>query len=328
MDALVLGGTRFVGLHLLRLLHSEGHTVTVLNRGQTQASLPPEVGRIRADRSEPAQVAAALRGRRFDAVFDISGYRPSEVQAVANTLEGRVGHYVFCSSVAVYATSEVAPISEDAMLNRGPPGDYGRDKILCEDLLLEMYGRHGFPATIIRPPYVYGPDDHIAQRLFSIFARLTQGIRVIVPGNGLTLTHTVHVDDLASAFAAAPGQGQARGQVYNAAGPEAITFNAYLGMIASIMGVEAQPVHVEVRDYEAMLEKLAPIEAAEIFDYGWQESDVYSTEKLRHELGWSPRYDMQGGLKMTYRWWLEQGLDREPLEFPTDHRALAWLSSR
>ena len=207
-------------------------------------------------------------------------------------------------------------------------GFYEGIKILCEDLLLEMHGRHGFPATIVRPPYVYGPDDRIVRRLFSIFARLTQGRRVIVPGNGLTLTHTVHVDDLASAFAAAPGRGRARGQVYNAAGPEAMTFNAYLSLIASIMGVEARPVHVGIRDYEAMLVELAPTNAAEIFDYGWRQSQVYSTEKLRQELGWSPRYDVRSGLEMTYRWWLEQGLDRKPLEFPADDRALAWLSSR
>ena len=226
MDAMVLGGTRFLGLHLVRLLHSQGHSITVLNRRQTRATLPPEVGPIRADRSEPAQMAAALKGRRFDAVFDISGYRPSEVQPVADALGGAVGHYVFCSSVAVYATSEVAPILEDSPLIRGPAGDYSRDKILCEELLLEMYNRRGFPTTVIRPPYVYGPDDPGMRRLFSIFARLKQGRRVIAPANGLTLTHTVHVDDLASAFAAVPGRTHAQGQVYNAAASEAITFNA------------------------------------------------------------------------------------------------------
>ena len=299
----------------------------MLNRGQTRATLPPEVGRIRADRSEPAQMAAALKGRRFDAVFDISGYRPSEVQPVADALGGAVGHYVFCSSVAVYAVSEVAPILEDSPLNLGTAGDYGRDKVLCEDLLLEMYSRRGLPITVIRPPYIYGPDDPGMRRLFSIFARIKQGRRVIAPANGLTLTHTVHVDDVASAFAAVPGLTEAQGQVYNAAAQEAITFNAYVGLIASIMGVDAQMAHVEMRDYEAMLEELAPIEASEVFDYVWRQGQFYSTEKLRHELGWSPRYDMRDGLEMTYRWWVDQGLDREPLEFPADDRALAWLGS-
>lgn len=329
MDTLVLGGTRFVGLHLVQLLHSQGHSVAVLNRGRSPGRLPPDVDRIVADRSDPTQVAAALKGRRFDAAFDISAYTPDELRPAIDALEGNVGAYVFCSTVAVYALSEVAPIREDAPLNRGPEADsYSRGKILCEDLLMERFNTNGFPATIVRPPYVYGPDDHIGERLFSVFARLSRGRPVIAPGDGLSLTHSVHVDDLASAFAAVAGRGEALGQAYNAAAPEAITFNGYVDVIASIMGVEAQVVHVGARDYATMLEELSPLRASEIFDLAWRESQVYSTEKLRRQLGWSPTYDMRGGLEMTYRWWLEQGLDEEPFDFSADDRALTWLASR
>ena len=329
MDALVLGGTRFVGLHLVQLLHSQGHGVTVLNRGRTEAPLPEEVSRIRADRSVPGQVPAALKGRRFDAAFDISGYKPSEVQPVTDALNGNVGHYVFCSTAAVYAPSGVAPIRENHPLNRGPEADdYARNKILCEDLLLDAFRGRGFPATIVRPPYVYGPHDGIPERLFGLFARLTQGRSVIVPGEGLALSHSVHVDDLAAAFAAVPGRRQALGQAYNATGPEAITANACISAIASIMDLDGKVVHVDVRDYEAMLKDLEPIRATDIFDFSWRESYVLSNEKLRRELGWSPRYDMPRGVGMTYSWWLEQGLDKEPWDFSADDRALAWLSSR
>ena len=89
MNALVLGGTRFVGFHLVELLHSQGQSVTVLNRGQSQGRLPPGVGRILVDRSDPAQVVAGLKGRQFDAAFDISGYKPSELQPVVDTLAAR-----------------------------------------------------------------------------------------------------------------------------------------------------------------------------------------------------------------------------------------------
>ena len=272
MDALVLGGTRFIGLQLVRLLHSQGRSVTVLNRGQTQAQLPAGVGSIVADRSKPAQVTAALRGRQFDAAFDISGYKPSELQPVIAALDGNVGNYVFCSTAGVYAPTNLAPIREEFPLNRGSDaGEYPRDKILCEDILMKMFSQSGFPATVIRPPYVYGPNDPGRRlgdqdyRLFGIFARLTRGRKLIVPGDGLAMTHSVHVDDLATAFAAVPGRSEAVGKVYNATGPEAITFNGYVNVIASIMAVDAQTVHVEVRDYEAMLEDLAPLQASEIF---------------------------------------------------------------
>ena len=329
MKCLVLGGTRFVGLRLVQLLHSQGHTVTVLNRGQTQAMLPEGVIRIRADRSDPDQVSAVLNGQRFDAVFDISGYKPSELQPVIDALDSNVGSYVFCSSVAVYPTSDIAPVLEDHPLNRSPEaGEYSRDKVRCEDMLLEALKRQGFPVTIIRPPYVYGPYDHIQRRLFSIFARLTQGRVAIVPGDGLALTHSVHVDDLATAFASVPDRAQAPGQAYNVTGPEAITANGYISAIAAIIGVDAEIVHVNTRDYEAMLEELSQIRTAEIFDYNWRESLVYSNEKIRCELGWLPQYSIHSGVEMTYRWWLDQGLDKERWDFSSDDQALAWLRSR
>lgn len=317
-----------MGLHLVQLLRDQGHRVTVLNRGQTQGALPVGVDRIVADRSNPVEVVAVLRGRQFDAAFDISGYTPAEVRPVVDTLDGNVGAYVFCSTAAVYAAGDVAPIREDSPLNRGDEaGTYSGDKILCEYLLLEAFGQRGFPATIIRPPYVYGPNDHLVQRLFGIFARLSQGRKIIVPGEGMMLIHSVHVDDLASAFTAVPDRSEAPGQAYSVVGQEAITFNGFLSVIASIMSVNAEIVHVGAREYETMLEEIAPIQAEEIFDYAWRQSHVYTNEKLR-QLGWTPLYDLHDGVEMTYRWWLEQGMDREPRDIAADDVALAWLADR
>lgn len=328
MEVLVLGGTRFLGLHLVSLLHRQGHSISVLNRGQSQAQLPEDVGRIHADRSVPNQVLKALKGQQYDVVFDISGYKPSELQPITEALDGTVGHYVFCSTVAVYAPGDIAPIREDHPLNRRPDaGEYSRDKILCEDLLFESFGRRGLRATAIRPPYIYGPHDRIRQRLFSVFARLKLGRKIIAPGEGKTMNHSAHVDDVASALAAVAGRAEAWGQVYNAAGPDAITFNGFANMIASIVGVEAELVPVPVRDYKLMLEELAPASSGDIFDLAWQQSSVFSTEKLERDIGWAPRYDIRHGVEATYQWWLEQGLDREPWDFSADDRALDWFGS-
>ena len=329
MDVLVLGGSRCIGFHLVMLLHSQGHTVTVLNRGQTKVQLPNDVRRIVADRSVPDQVTSALDGHVYDAVFDISGYRPSEIEPVIEMLDGNVGNYIFCSTVAVYASSETVPICEDSPLNRGAHADdYSREKILCEDLLLERFIRSGFPVSIIRPPYVYGPRDQEVQRLFSIFSKLSLGRKLIAPGEGNALTHSVHVNDLVTAFTTIPGRAEALGEVFTVAGLQAVTFNGYIDLIAKVMRVEPQLVRVGIRDYEEMIDALSPIHSHEIFDLGWQESAVYSTEKIRNQLGWVPKYDLHLGLEMTYRWWLEQGLDCESLDFSADDRALEWLSFR
>ena len=321
MNVLVLGGTAFIGLHLVRLLCEQGHTVTVLNRGISETVLPEGVNRLAADRTEPAKVRSALKDASYDAVFDISGYTPEALEPVIESLEGRIGHFVFCSTTAVYAPSDVAPVRDDFPLHRGPDaGDYARNKVVCEDMLMEAFSDRGFPATVLRPPYVYGPDNKLKQREFSFFARLTQGRTILVPGDGLTLFQSVHVDDLAAAFAAAPGRTQTLGQVYTVAGTQAITVNGYVRTIGEVMGVSPETVHVEARDFEALPQRLG-IPDQDIFPFEWRVSNVYAIEKAMRDLDWTPKYDMRDGLAMTYEWWKAQGLDAEEWDFSHEDRA-------
>ena len=323
MNTLVLGGSIFIGLHLVRLLHGQGHQVTVLNRGQSGPGLPDGVARLTADRTDPAQVKAALSGAPYDVVFDISGYTPASVEPVLESLNGKVGQFIFCSTTAVYAPAHLRPVDEGFPLDRRPEAtQYARDKIVAEDMLLEAFDRRGFPITILRPPYVYGPDNKLKQREFSYFTRLTRRRTLIVPGEGHTLFHPVHVDDLAEAFAAVPGRSHAIGQTYTVCGPEAITINGYIETIGEIMGVEPEGVHAGAEEFNALPAKLGLSDDQALFPYEWVESGVFSTEKARRDLEWTHRYGIRDGLAMTYEWWLEQGLDREEWDFSHEDRAL------
>ncbi|GIT16251.1 MAG: hypothetical protein CM1200mP37_8320 [Chloroflexota bacterium] len=96
MDILVLGGSKFLGHRLVSLLLEQGNNVTVLNRGKTLTrELPFGVSRILADRSDSNQVNNVLQNLKFDVVFDISGYHPSEVSTTANIFNGKVKKYYF-----------------------------------------------------------------------------------------------------------------------------------------------------------------------------------------------------------------------------------------
>jgi nucleoside-diphosphate-sugar epimerase len=321
MNVLVLGGTVFIGLHLVRLLHAQGHTVTVLNRGISEAVLPDGVERLAADRTEPNEVRSALKDASYDVAFDISCYTLEALEPVIASLEGHVGHFIFCSTTSVYAPSEVAPVRDDFPLHRTPDaGDYARNKVVCEDMLMEAFNGRGFPVTVLRPPYVYGPDNKLKQREFSFFARLTQGRTIILPGDGLTLFQSVHVDDLAAAFAATPGRTQTLGQVYTVADSQAITVDGYVRTIGEVMGVSPETVHVEASDFEAMSQQLG-ITEQDIYPFEWQVSNVYAIEKAMRDLDWTPKYDMRDGLAMTYEWWKAQGLDAEEWDFSLEDRA-------
>ena len=300
MDSLILGGTQFVGLHLVEYLIKQGHKVTILNRGLSEAKLPAEVKRLSADRDDRNQVEKALKGKAFDVVYDISGYTPNVVEDVINILNGQIGHYVFCSSTSVYAPSEIRPILEDSALDRRPDAsDYARDKIACEDLLLKEHAESGLPTTSLRLVYVYGPHNNLKQREHTFFARITHGRKLIVPGDGQRLLHFIHVDDLAAAFAAVPGSKQSGGQIYTIGANEMITVNGYIQTLSEIMNKEVEVIHVDPARYEKL--------EADVFPFGWGISSVYSNEKARRDLDWTPRYNMSDGLAMTYQWWLEQG---------------------
>ena len=317
MKMLVLGGSRFIGLHLVRLLHSRGHDVTVLNRGRTEADLPEGVARISADRDDAGAQATVLSGASYDVAFDISAYTTRQLGPAIEALSGNVGRFVFCSTTSVYAPNDTIPIWEHFPLDRAPDASkYARDKIECEDLLAEAHAG-GFPMTILRPPYVYGPDNYIAAREFSYFARLSGGRRIIIPGDGLTPIHPVHVDDLAEAFAAAAESDAALGGAYTICSPDAITANGYVRAIADAVGVDADVVHVEPRDYDSLGEQIFPFE--------WQAARVYTTTNALADLDWAPRYHMRDGLAMTYEWWVQQGQDGQDWDFSNEDEALARL---
>ena len=319
MDTLVLGGSRFVGLHLVQLLDGRGHNVTVLNRGLSRAQLPTGVHKLKADRHSPAEMAEALKGRRYDTVFDISGYTAADVEAVLAPLGDGIGLYVFCSSTAAYALSELRPVREDFPLFRAQSASsYARDKVACEDLLMEAHSREGLPVTVVRPPYVYGPHNTLPEREFAYFARLIRGRRLIVPDRGLRHLHSVHVDDLAALFAAVPGRSQALGQAYTACDDAAITANGYVQVLEDVVGVKAEVVYADGTDPDLI--------DGTVFPFGVGASSVYANDKARNDLDWAPAYTMRDGLEMTYNWWLEEGLDQEGWDFSKDDEVLRRVS--
>ena len=157
MRILVLGGTVFLGRHVVESALAAGHDVTLFNRGQTKPALFPQVEKLRGDRDGALD---ALTGRDFDAVVDTSGYLPRVVEATIDAL-GEVGHYTFVSSVSVYADVS-QPAAEDAprATLAEPTEDYrseayGPLKAQCEDVV-----RSRFPAAfVVRPGLIVGPWD-------------------------------------------------------------------------------------------------------------------------------------------------------------------------
>jgi 2'-hydroxyisoflavone reductase len=149
---LILGGTRFIGLHMTAYALERGHTLTFFNRGKTKTDRYPEVERIQGDRNGQID---GLRDREWDVVIDNSGYVPRHVRASAELLAPKVKQYVFVSSISVYPNfsvprdeqSEVGKLADESV-EKVDGETYGPLKALCEQAVLKVYGDRG---TVIRP---------------------------------------------------------------------------------------------------------------------------------------------------------------------------------
>lgn len=299
---LVLGGSSFIGRHLVDQLLAHGHEVTVLNRGVTPTELPSGVDRLKADRKNHDALRRVLAGHSFDAILDTSAYVANDVAPIIDMFRDRIAHYVFTSSTAAYVRASEYPVDETAELDRSPEAQsYGANKVKCEDLLMEAHRDYRFPATVLRPSMVYGPHNNIANREFAFFLRLQRNRPVIVPGNGSGLLHDGHVDDLAAAFAAVLGKSKPVGQAYTITGPKAVTCRFYVEALARVVGVEPRIVYVP-------LDRMRNLRPSP-WPYPWQLSIVYDIHKAMTDLDWRPRYSFEEGHRQTYEWFVKSGLD-------------------
>ncbi len=190
MKVLVIGGTRFVGRHIVSSLLADGDEVTLFHRGQTNPDLFGWAEHRLGDRD----VDLALLGHgTWDVTIDTSAYVPRRVRALAEALRGRGGRYVNISSVSAYATPQGPGLTEDAPLAvlDDPTSEvvdghtYGGLKALCEKEALQSFGPTGADVSIVRPTYVVGPYDYTGRFTWWV-ERIARGGRVLAPAPGTT----------------------------------------------------------------------------------------------------------------------------------------------
>jgi nucleoside-diphosphate-sugar epimerase len=271
MNVLVLGGSRNLGTFLVPRLVQAGHRVSVLNRGVTPDELPSGIERLRADRTDPAQLESALRGRTFDAVVDLTLYNGPEAQAIVEQLTGRVGHYIFISTGQVYLVREgvARPFREgdyEGPVMPEPAGKYdvdewryGIDKRAAEDVFAHAGRERGFPYTTLRLPMVNGERDHFF-RLYGYMLRLKDGGPILIPkGPGLALRH-VYSGDVVEAVVSILASGRGKRQAYNVSQDETVSLRAFLNDVAQRLNVPLRLAEIDsaVLEAEGLLADASP----------------------------------------------------------------------
>jgi 2'-hydroxyisoflavone reductase len=243
---LVLGGTRFLGRHLVESALRAGHTPTLFNRGESAPDLFPEVDQIRGDRDGGLD---ALDGRTWDAVVDTCGYVPRLVGEAARRLADRCGHYAFISSISVYrefrsGMGEDEPLCEleDPATEEVTGDTYGGLKAACERAAEEaMPGR----VLQVRAGLIVGPHDPTDRFTYWV-RRIAVGGRVLVPAPRNRPLQFIHAADLAAWVLSMAERGRAG--TFNATGPAVPhTMEDLVAACAEAGGNPVDPVWVEDR---------------------------------------------------------------------------------
>jgi nucleoside-diphosphate-sugar epimerase len=244
VQLLVLGGTRFLGRALVEDALARGHQVTLFNRALTNPELFPEAERVRGDRTDDL---SALEGRTWDAVLDVATFLPRVVRLSVEALGGfassgetggRVGRYVYVSSISVYADQSTPPVEGAAVLELEDPADeriesYGALKAVCERIVTDAFGE---AATIVRPGLIVGPHDPTGR--FTYWpVRVAAGGEVLAPGSPDDPVQFVDVRDLAAWILDLTERGV--DGVFNATG-ESMPFERLLDECRAVSGSDAQ----------------------------------------------------------------------------------------
>jgi 2'-hydroxyisoflavone reductase len=245
MDALLVGGPLFLGRHLIDALLTGGHRVTMLNRGQTNPDLYPEVERLVGDRRTDV---SALKGKAFDAVIDTSAYFPGDVRRVMDAIGDGVGHYTFVSTISVYADESTPGIDETAAVGHidDPETDevtgesYGPLKALCE-----VTAEAALPGRVanVRPGLIVGPNDP-SDRFTYWVRRMARGGDVLAPNRPDMPVQIIDVRDLAEWIVRLAENSTAG--VFNATGPATPhRFDSVIDACHAAAGSDAQIVWVD-----------------------------------------------------------------------------------
>jgi UDP-glucose 4-epimerase len=307
MRILIMGGTRFIGVYLTKMLVESGHIVVLFNRGNRPA--PEQVEQITGDRTVPAQLKEKLSQESFDVIFDNNGRELTDTQPLAEIFQDRVQHFVYMSSAGVYLKSDQMPHVEGDAVD---PKSRHKGKHETEAFLTQS----GLPFTSIRPTYIYGPSNYNELESW-FFDRIVRDRPIPIPGNGMHITQFGHVKDLAKAMTKIVGNKQAVGQIYNVSGDRFVTFDGLARACAAAAGKspeEVKIVHYDPKKFDFGKRKAFPMRVQHFFA---------SVNKAMKELDWQPEYDLISGLQDSLENdYLVSGGDKAEVDFSTDEEIL------
>lgn len=253
MRILFIGGTGVISTAVSSLAMEEGMELYLLNRGNQPQFAAEGATVLEGDIRNEEEIGKLLEGMSFDVVVNWISFTQEHVEADIRLFTGKTGQYVFISSASAYQKPpESYWITEQTPLSN-PYWQYSRDKIACEERLMEEYAVNQFPVTIVRPSHTYGftklPTIFNSRKSsWSIIERMRRNKKIIMPGDGTSLWVMTHNTDFAKAFVGLMGKQQAIGEAYTITSDEVLTWNQIITQLGEAAGYKPEFVHVST-DY-------------------------------------------------------------------------------
>ncbi len=193
--------------------------------------------------------AQALAGASFDVVVDWIAFTPAQIERDLNLFRGCTGQYLFISSASAYQKPSGHYLITESTPLANPYWQYSRDKIACEERLMQAYRDEDFPITIVRPSLTYGETQitlaiNSWAKSYTVVDRMRRGKKVIVPGDGSSLWVITHNTDFAKGLVGLLGNPQAIGHAFHITTDEVMTWDQFYRIVGTAAGVDPQLIHI------------------------------------------------------------------------------------
>jgi len=300
-NVLFIGGTGIISSACTPAAIMNGFEVTLLNRGLSSRPVPAGVEILTIDYSDKESAKKILSGRKFDAVVNWIAYTPDQIQWEIDMFLERTGQYVFISSASAYQTPPRSlPVTESTPLDN-PYWEYSRNKIACENALVQAGYTQGFPYTIVRPSHTYDNTLMPVHGGSTFLDRMIKSKEVIVHGDGTSLWVLTHHRDFAKGFVGLLCNPHTIGDIFHITSDELLTWDQIVSYLADALGVEPRIVHI-------------PSDVIQRYDPDWgaglmgdkAHSMIFDNSKIKRTVpGFSAQIPFHRGAEEIVSWYLE-----------------------